>query len=130
MDDWWFIIGHDLSHVSCFSLSLPSVFLELTEVCRPLASSMFAPGVGEVLKEFGSTSSIMGSLCVSIYILGYAVGPLFIAPLSEMYGRMILYNCTNVLFIIFTVACALSTNLNMLIGFRFLAGCIGLSITV
>lgn len=42
-----------------------------------------------------------------------------------MYGRRILYQVTLVLFIIFTIACAVSSNLGMLIGFRFLAGLAG-----
>ncbi|MCJ1246989.1 hypothetical protein MMC30_004200 [Trapelia coarctata] len=91
----------------------------------PLASSMFAPGVPQVLSDFRSTDALLGSFVVSIYILGYAIGPIFIAPLSEMYGRLWLYHSTNVLFVIFTIACAVSSNLNMLIGFRFLAGCAG-----
>jgi multidrug resistance protein len=92
---------------------------------RPLASSMFAPGVPEVLADFKSDDSLLGSFVVSVYILGYAIGPMFIAPLSEMYGRRWLYHCTNVLFVIFTIACAVSSNLNMLIAFRFFAGCAG-----
>ena len=86
---------------------------------------MFAPGVPEVLSDFHSTDALLGSFVVSIYILGYAVGPVIIAPLSEMYGRLWLYHSTNILFVAFTIACALSSNLNMLIGFRFLAGCAG-----
>ena len=86
---------------------------------------MFAPGVPQVLEEFQSDSSTLGSFVVSVYVLGYAAGPIVIAPLSELYGRVWLYNATNVLFVIFTVACALSTNLNMLIGFRVLAGIAG-----
>lgn len=35
------------------------------------------------------------------------------------------YHVTNALFIIFTIACAVSSNLGMLIGFRFLAGMFG-----
>ena len=38
---------------------------------------------------------------------------------------MPLYNITNVFFLVFTIACAVSSNLNMLIGFRFLAGIAG-----
>ena len=86
---------------------------------------MFAPGVPQVLEEFQSNSSTLGSFVVSVYVLGYAAGPIIIAPLSELYGRTILYNTTDVLFVIFTVACALSTNLNMLIGFRLLGGIAG-----
>jgi multidrug resistance protein len=86
---------------------------------------MFAPGVPEVMREFHSTSTTLASLVVSIYILGYAFGPLFIAPLSEIYGRTYVYHVTNILFIVFTVACAVSTDLGMLIGFRFIAGMMG-----
>lgn len=86
---------------------------------------MFAPGVPAVMREFKSTNIELGSFVVSVYVLGYAFGPLLIAPLSELYGRLYLYHACNVLFVIFTVACAVSSNLNMLIGFRFLAGCAG-----
>ncbi|PQE32628.1 hypothetical protein CJF32_00004152 [Rutstroemia sp. NJR-2017a WRK4] len=88
----------------------------------PLASSMFAPGVPALMVEFKSTNTALAGFVVSVYILGFAFGPLFLAPLSEVYGRVPVYHACNVLFIIFTVACALATNLNMLIGFRFLAG--------
>lgn len=59
---------------------------------------------------------------VSVYVLGFAFGPLIVAPLSEMYGRLRLYLACNILFVVSTVACAVSTNLNMLIGFRFIVG--------
>ncbi|MCJ1317415.1 hypothetical protein MMC15_002739 [Xylographa vitiligo] len=91
----------------------------------PLASSMFAPGVPQVLLDFNSDDALLGSFVVSVYILGYATGPLIVAPLSELYGRRWVYHTTNVLFVIFTIACAVASNLNMLIGFRFLAGCAG-----
>jgi multidrug resistance protein len=91
----------------------------------PLASSMFAPGVPALMTEFNSDNLELASFVVSVYVLGFAVGPIVLAPLSELYGRLLWYNVCNVLFTIFTVACALSTNLNMLIGFRFLAGCVG-----
>ena len=60
-------------------------------------------------------------------ILGFAMGPLILAPLSEMYGRVMIYNFCNVGFVCFTVACALATDMNMLVGFRFMAGCFGIA---
>ena len=93
----------------------------------PLASSMFAPGVPQVIEEFHTTSQALATFVVSVYILGFAMGPLVLAPLSEMYGRVHIYNFCNVIFTIFTVACALATNMNMLIAFRFLAGCFGVA---
>ena len=97
----------------------------LMQFLRPLASSMFAPGIPEVMNEFKSDNVELASFVVSIYILGYALGPIVLAPLSELYGRLPLYHSANLGFVIFTVACALSTNLNMLIGFRFVEGLFG-----
>lgn len=91
----------------------------------PLASSMFAPGIPQVMAEFESTSSELAGFVVSVFILGFAVGPLIIAPASEIWGRLWVYHITNFLFVVMTVACAVSTSLPMLIVFRFLAGCFG-----
>jgi MFS family permease len=48
-----------------------------------------------------------------------------VAPLSEIYGRFPIYNISNIFFVIFTVACAVSSDLSMLIVFRFFAGVAG-----
>lgn len=105
----------------------------------PLASSMFAPGVPEVMRDFGSTNDMLSGFMVSVYVLGFSFGPLgelescpweggnvadliVIAPLSEMFGRLPLYHSCNLLFIIFTIAAAVSTNMGMFIVFRFLMG--------
>jgi multidrug resistance protein len=93
----------------------------------PVASAMFAPGVPKVMQDFHSNNDELASFVVSIYVLGFAMGPMILAPLSEIYGRLPIYFVTNVLFVIFTMACAVSSNLNMLIGFRFLAGAAGSS---
>ncbi|KAF5001457.1 hypothetical protein FGRMN_1053 [Fusarium graminum] len=91
----------------------------------PLASSIFAPSIDQVMSEFHSTNEQLASFIVSVYLIGYCFGPLAIAPLSEMYGRLPLYHICNVLFIIFNVACALAPNLGGLIAFRLLAGLAG-----
>lgn len=99
--------------------------LSFLTLVSPLASSMFAPAVPDVLEEFQITGIYLEAFVVSVYILGYATGPIVIAPLSELYGRSILYHSTNLLFVVFTVACALSKSMGMLIAFRFLAGAAG-----
>lgn len=60
---------------------------------------MFAPGVPELMAEFESRSSELASFCVSVYVLGFAAGPMVFAPLSELYGRLIVYHVCNVGFI-------------------------------
>jgi multidrug resistance protein len=63
----------------------------------------------------------------SVYLLGFAFGPLLIAPLCEMYGRLPLYTACNILFVVFSIACAVSHDLSQLIAFRFLMGCAGVA---
>lgn len=87
-----------------------------------LSSAMFAPGVPALMAEFHSTNSILGSLVVTIFVLGFATGPLVFGPFSELYGRTWVHHVGCLGFLIFSVACALSTSLNMLIGMRLLQG--------
>jgi hypothetical protein len=42
----------------------------------PLASSIFAPGVPEVMRDFGSTNDMLEGFMVSVYVLGFSFGPL------------------------------------------------------
>ena len=84
------------SKAKIFNTSLIIVLCFLT----PLASSMFAPGVPSVLRTFNiplQNSQTTAELVVSIYILGFAVGPLLISPLSEIYGRYPVYVVCNVM---------------------------------
>ena len=47
------------------------------------------------------------------------------APLSEVYGRAILIYSSNIFFVIFTTACAVSNSMPMFIIFRLLMGIAG-----
>lgn len=88
---------------------------------------MFAPGIRQVLEDFGSTSNLLSSFVVSVYVLGFAFGPLIVAPVSEYSGRTWVYNVCNVLFVIFNIASALAPNMASLVVFRFLDGVAGVA---
>lgn len=77
------------------------------------------------MRDFHSSSLELAAFVVSVYILGFAFGPLVIAPMSEIYGRVIVYHICNVCFIAFLVGCALAPNLNAMIVFRFFSGVFG-----
>lgn len=47
-----------------------------------------APGLPEVATKYHITDPTILALTLSIYLLSFAIGPLFLAPLSEMYGRV------------------------------------------
>ncbi|RFU33009.1 hypothetical protein B7463_g3341, partial [Scytalidium lignicola] len=91
----------------------------------PFESSMFAPAVSQVMTEFHSSNNLLGTFSVSVYVLGFVIGPFVAAPLSELYGRLYVYHTFNILFIVFTIACAIAPSFPSLIGFRLLAGCAG-----
>jgi MFS family permease len=84
---------------------------------------MFAPGAVELVRQFGITSSVLAAFTVSIYLVGFALGPLVIAPLSEIYGRLMIIQICNLIFVAFTIGCAASTDSPMFLVFRFVAGC-------
>lgn len=88
----------------------------------PFSSSVLAPAIGYINKDFHNTNPTVGPFPVSIYLLGYATGPLFLAPLSEIFGRAGVLTSSNVFFCLWHIGCALSPSLGFLIAFRFAAG--------
>jgi hypothetical protein len=101
--------------------------LSMMTFLTPLASSMFAPGVPQLMHDFDSSSTLLATFVVSVYVLGFAVGPLIVAPLSELYGRLAIYHTCNIGFIVFTIACAYAPNITSFIIFRFFQGCWGVA---
>ncbi|KAI9646743.1 hypothetical protein NHQ30_004741 [Ciborinia camelliae] len=98
------------------------ILISAIELLTMLGTIMCAPNAPQILDEFHSDSTLYQTLLVSIWELGEVVGSFIAAPLSELYGRFYIYHVGNVLFCIFSIACALSTNVHMLIAFRFLNG--------
>ncbi|KAJ7696163.1 major facilitator superfamily domain-containing protein, partial [Mycena metata] len=71
----------------------------------------------------GSSEHRLKALIVSIFSLGIALGPMLLAPISDEYGRRVVYLCSirNLLHHPSCI-CAVSKNLPMLLVFRFLTG--------
>jgi hypothetical protein len=65
------------------------ILISVMTFITPLASSMFAPGIEGVENDLDFHSSVIGGFVVSVYVLGYVVGPLVVAPCSELYGRTV-----------------------------------------
>ncbi|KAJ5599857.1 hypothetical protein N7450_000924 [Penicillium hetheringtonii] len=102
-----------------------TVSIALITFLTPLGSSMFAPGVNQLVQDFEITSTELASFVVSVYLLGYCFGPLLIAPISELYGRRWVYNVCNIFYVIWTITCAVAPDIGSLTVFRFFAGCVG-----
>ena len=83
---------------------------------------MVAPALVTISEQFGITSSVEGQLVLSIFVLGYATGPLFFGPMSEIYGRVPVLQLGNLFYLVFNIACGVSRNKGEMIAFRFLSG--------
>ncbi|KJR83119.1 MFS multidrug transporter [Sporothrix schenckii 1099-18] len=88
----------------------------------PLASSMVAPGIAATMAELHESSEIVGSFMVTIYVLGYAIGPLFLGPLSEVYGRYPVVILATWFFNAWLLGGALAPSMPALIVMRLFAG--------
>ncbi|KAF2646003.1 MFS general substrate transporter [Massarina eburnea CBS 473.64] len=97
--------------VSCLSLS------------ANLAATMYAPGSVSLAIDFKTRNVTLVAMTVSIYLLGFALGPMIWAPLSEIYGRLPVYHVSNVIYFSFLWGCAFAHNLDQFLLFRFLSGC-------
>lgn len=88
----------------------------------PVSSSMVAPTLQAIATEFNITSEIEIALTLSIFVLAYAIGPLFLGPMSEIYGRVPILQLANLFYLVFNVACGVCTSKTQLLVFRFLSG--------
>jgi hypothetical protein len=88
----------------------------------PVSSSMVAPALNKIGQDLGVESDIEKSLMLSIFVLAYAIGPLFLGPLSEIYGRVIVLQLSNLFFLAFNIGCGFAQSKGQLIAFRFLSG--------
>ncbi|KAI5297615.1 RING-box protein 1, partial [Ascosphaera pollenicola] len=88
----------------------------------PVSSSLVAPAIETIAADFGVTNLVVAELMMSIFVLAYAIGPLFLGPLSELYGRVIVLQLANLWFLAFNIGCGFAQNVGQMIAFRFLAG--------
>ncbi|AEO61428.1 hypothetical protein MYCTH_2311571 [Thermothelomyces thermophilus ATCC 42464] len=78
------------------------------------------------MAEFGSGPEV-AALGVSLFVLGFAIGPALWAPLSELYVRKILFVITHGVVVAFVAATAGCNSTASLLVFRSLAGTFGAS---
>ena len=65
---------------------LTAVVVGFVTLTAAFGSSIFSAVIGSVSVQFGVSTEV-GTLGVSLYVLGFATGPLLWAPTSELYGR-------------------------------------------
>lgn len=89
-----------------------------------LVSSAYTGGIAQMQEQFGASIEVV-TLGVSLFVLGFGLGPLVWAPLSEVYGRQILFFITYGILTAFNAGAAGSQNIQTLLILRFFAGAFG-----
>ncbi|EPY51059.1 transporter mfs1 [Schizosaccharomyces cryophilus OY26] len=98
----------------------------LLTIATYMGASIITPGLDEIKKSMhvGNVTAMLG---LSLFIVGYSVGPLFFAPLTEVpqIGRQKVYLVTLVIYICLQIPTALCSGIGALLPLRFLAGFFG-----
>jgi len=76
----------------------------------------------EGVSETFHVSMEVSLLTITLFVIGFGVGPLAFAPLSEMYGRKPVYIVTIALAVIFEIPCAVAQNIGTLLVCRLIDG--------
>ncbi|KAH7069371.1 major facilitator superfamily domain-containing protein [Paraphoma chrysanthemicola] len=98
--------------------------IALMSILSPLVSSMFTPGIDEIAKDLHcSTTAVIGTTTGFVVMLG--IGPLILAPLSETFGRRVVYLTCFAIFTLLQIPAALAPNIAFLITVRSITGFFG-----
>ncbi|KAL8408043.1 hypothetical protein RB594_006736 [Gaeumannomyces avenae] len=85
------------------------------------ASSVITADIAGMAEEFGVGQEV-ALVSITVFVVGFGVGPMIFAPLSEIYGRRIIYGSTLLVAVIFIIPCALATNIETLLVCRAIDG--------
>lgn len=96
----------------------------LLEIFVSLSSTSWV-SVEFLIQDRYSTSTQVTTLGQSMFIVGNAVGPAFLGPLSDISGRKWVYVTSILLYAILMIGVALARNFPMMVVFMFLSGAAG-----
>ncbi|CAJ2509467.1 Uu.00g144930.m01.CDS01 [Anthostomella pinea] len=89
---------------------------------QPLSETMLAPTQISISTSLSISSPWQWLLVNSLILIGVGLGPLLLAPLSEIYGRKPVLLGGSLVFVVWNTACGLSKSLGQLLAFRLLSG--------
>ncbi|KFA61707.1 hypothetical protein S40285_03474 [Stachybotrys chlorohalonatus IBT 40285] len=98
-----------------------TMVVALTCFVVAFASSVITADIAGVVREF-DVSEELALASISLFVVGFGVGPMVFAPLSEVYGRRIIYGSTLLLAVVFIIPCAVAENIETLLVCRAIGG--------
>lgn len=99
------------------TFALTALLAALTAIA-PLTTDMYLPSLPDIARQLDASTAQV-QLTISAYLIGYAVGQLFYGPMSDRHGRKPVLLAALALYCAASLACALSTSIEMLIAARF-----------
>ncbi|KAF8890418.1 MFS general substrate transporter [Infundibulicybe gibba] len=100
-----------------------TLVVSLFTFISPVASSISSPALPAISKALDiPPGSILENMSLSIFVLAYALGPLIWGPLSELFGRLVILQVSNIWFLVFNTLCSVAKTPTQMLVFRFLAG--------
>ncbi|KAL9639818.1 MAG: hypothetical protein Q9164_000683 [Protoblastenia rupestris] len=105
---------------------LITAIMALGTLSVAFSSTAFSGTLPQIQLDF-NCSQELSILSISLFVLGFAIAPMTWAPMSELYGRQIIYAIMFTLVTIFGAASIASQNIQTLLVLRFFAGVFGSS---
>ena len=99
------------------TFALTALLAALTAI-GPLSTDMYLASLPDIARQLGASTAQV-QLTISAYLIGFAVGQIVYGPLSDRHGRKPVLLAAVALYCVATLACALSTSIEMLIAGRF-----------
>ncbi|KAF7193788.1 Efflux pump FUB11 [Pseudocercospora fuligena] len=103
------------------AISQAMTFFALT-----FGSSIYASGIQQIEQDFHTPNEV-AILGLALYVLGFALGPILWAPMSEVYGRRLTFMVSYTIYMAFTIATPAAQNVEALLVLRLLSGAFGSS---
>ncbi|CAG8954335.1 hypothetical protein HYFRA_00005959 [Hymenoscyphus fraxineus] len=98
-----------------------TMVVALTCFAVAFCSSVITADIVGMAEEFNRSEEV-ALISISIFVVGFGIGPMVFAPLSEVLGRRIIYASTLLVAVIFIIPCALAPNIQTLLVCRAIDG--------
>ncbi|CAK7898518.1 multidrug resistance protein 1 [[Candida] anglica] len=88
-----------------------------------MGAGIYTPGIDELMSDWG-LSRVMATLPLTLFVIGYGIGPMVLSPFSEnvTIGRTSIYIITLFIFFILQIPTALAPNIASLCVLRLIGG--------
>lgn len=97
--------------------------MAVTATCFTVAfnSAVVTANIAGSAEELGASEEV-SLLAVITFVPGFGIGPMFFAPISELFGRRIVYGTTLFVAVVFIIPCAVAKNAATLVICRLIDG--------